>query len=285
MTDAVSFPPPPLASVGPPPAARCVLVVPCFNEAARLDPAAFQELVDRDPDVAVLFVDDGSKDDTGRVLAALAESRPGRLAVMTMPQNVGKGEAVRRGLSAAIGSDAAYVGYWDADLATPLDEVDDFIRLLDRDRDIDAVVGARVKLLGHEIVRRPLRHYAGRAFAAAAAAVLGLPMYDTQCGAKVFRVGPVSADALAEPFASRWIFDVELLGRIAARRPDHPYGGVVERPLGRWVDVAGSKVGLKAVLGAAFGLWRTARALAAYRETAAVGRPDAVVEPVRNRAA
>ena len=93
-------------------------------------------------------------------------------------------------------------------------------------------------LLGHRIERSWARHYLGRLFATASSQVLGLPVYDTQCGAKVFRDGPALRAALATPFTSRWAFDVELLGRLgtgADRR-------FLEVPLERWHDVGGSKL-------------------------------------------
>ena len=77
----------------------CV-VVPCFDEAERLDSAAFAELagrVDR-----LLFVDDGSRDDTTDVIGRLVDAQPERIDLVSLPRNVGKAEAVRVGLLTAI---------------------------------------------------------------------------------------------------------------------------------------------------------------------------------------
>ena len=70
-------------------------------------------------------------------------------------------------------------------------------------------------------------------------------MYDTQCGAKLFRVGPLARRFVAKPFLTRWVFDVELLARLArlARATALPVERrVYEVPLLRWTDVPGSKV-------------------------------------------
>jgi dolichyl-phosphate beta-glucosyltransferase len=139
------------------------------------------------------------------------------------------------------------VGFWDADLATPLDAYEDFRLILETLPEIDMVFGSRIQLLGRHVSRNPMRHYAGRVFATTVSVVLGLPIYDSQCGAKVFRVSGVLREVMARPFVSRWIFDVEVLARfLAVWRAGgvHPETRIYELPLKVWVDVPGSKVQL-----------------------------------------
>jgi len=223
----------------------CTIVIPCYNEAARLDPGAFSGFVSRN-DVDFLFVDDGSTDSTRQTLEALRESRPDRFRVLALDRNLGKAEAVRHGLLSACDGKPRYVGFWDADLATPLEDIVAFVNLLDARQDIEMVFGSRVNLLGRNVHRRLARHYVGRVFATAAAAVLGVGIYDTQCGAKLFRVTRGFVDRLQQPFIGGWIFDVEMIAReVRARRgtPLSPVSKIIyEYPLTEWRDVAGSKI-------------------------------------------
>ena len=106
------------------PAARCVVVVPCYNEAARLQPLLFSEFLAEDQQVDFLFVNDGSTDRTLDVLETLRKKHPDRIRVLDKQPNGGKAEAVRSGMLAAIALEGvAVTGFWDADLATPLNVI------------------------------------------------------------------------------------------------------------------------------------------------------------------
>jgi glycosyltransferase involved in cell wall biosynthesis len=226
--------------------ASLTIVVPCYDEAARLRPDAFLRALEATPGLHFLFVDDGSRDATLATLRALAAKRPERLAVLALPENRGKAEAVRAGVREAFARGHDYVGWWDADLATPLDEIPRFVAALEDAPEREIVFGARIAMLGRTIERSALRHYAGRVFATAASQLLGLPVYDTQCGAKLLRATPALAALFEEPFTSAWVFDAELLARLVRdrRRPGaRPAAdAVLELPLQTWRDVPGSKV-------------------------------------------
>lgn len=213
------------------------IVVPCFNEAARLRADAFRAFCARNPGVDFLFVNDGSTDETLERLQELERSLPGRAAVLDLARNSGKAEAVRLGMLAALKSGAGAAGYWDADLATPLEEIPRFQAVLAERPQVDLVMGARVQLLGRTVRRSAARHYLGRVFATAVSQVLRLAVYDTQCGAKLLRNGPRLAPVFDEPFCVNWTFDVELIARLLRA------GSLLyELPLDHWEDVAGSKV-------------------------------------------
>jgi len=233
-----------------------LLVIPAYNEARRLDLQAYGRALATQAGLRLLFVDDGSTDATVGMLRAFVASNPDRIGIRQEPVNLGKAEAVRRGMLQALDSDAHIVGFWDADLATPLGELPDLIAPLERDPAIQVVLGSRVRLLGRSIERRAQRHYLGRIFATAVSLALRAPIYDSQCGAKLFRPGAPLRDALRAPFRSRWIFDVELLARLDRRIPGGLRRGACEVPLREWTDVAGSQLRWHAFLRAPFDLAR-----------------------------
>jgi len=225
---------------------NCTIVVPCYNEAARLDVDAFRQFSPPGCRLRFLFVNDGSTDETATVLEDLARRDTARFAVCHLSKNCGKAEAVRQGIVQAMEDGPEYVGFWDADLATPLDLIPEFCDRLEASPDLLMVFGARVKLLGRTIERRAVRHYLGRVFATAASTVLRLPIYDTQCGAKIFRASPAIRSLFERPFRTNWIFDVELLARyrrVSLANTLQPLeNAIYELPLTEWRDVAGSKV-------------------------------------------
>src|SRR5262249_19646761 len=128
---------------------KTTIVVPCHNEARRLDVAAFRRFVGQSPDVRLLFVNDGSRDETQTILNRMAAEKPARFQVLDLAQNFGKAEAVRRGVLHAASERADFIGFWDADLATPLAVVDRFVDVLSWRPELSVVIGVRLALLGH----------------------------------------------------------------------------------------------------------------------------------------
>ncbi len=228
----------------------CTVVVPCYNEAARFPHDAFRDYLTTASDSRFIFVNDGSRDGTLAVLQQLRSKFPDLIEVLDRKINCGKGEAVRHGILRALERAASQgttdaVGFWDADLATPLSAIPDLLAALNSKPDIQMVFGSRVKLMGRDIQRKPSRHYLGRVFATVVSTMLRLPVYDTQCGAKIFRADAETARLFADPFSSRWVFDVEILARFIGERKGNVESirrSICEFPLIAWRDIEGSKL-------------------------------------------
>ena len=228
------------------------IVVPCYNEADRYNSAAFEKFLNQYKDISFLFVNDGSTDDSLAILQAFSARFQRQTSVLDLPQNVGKAEAVRQGMLQMIAEHKRYIGYWDADLATALTAIPEFGTLIRRDGQHTVVVGVRLRLLGHDIQRELSRRIFSRAFNLVARAALWLNIRDTQCGAKLFAVDEDLKAALAQPFETGWLFDIELLQRLIARKGHRNF--IYEHVLFAWSEVAGSKVSLKKSLQAVFKL-------------------------------
>ena len=267
-------------------ARKITVVVPCYNEEDRLREEEFVRYLSRqDSAVRLLFVDDGSSDGTLQVLERIVKAAPpGRAALLPLTPNGGKAEAVRRGMLQALEQPTpagdAVVGFWDCDLATPLEAIQELADVLQGQPWTQMVFGARVALLGRQVERKIMRHYLGRVFATLTSLVLSMPIYDTQCarharartphahrmhapavlpiwrdstrhrlspcrcalrrrcGAKLFRASDDLRTVLSRPFVTRWVFDVEMVGRHAARlRVGGWVGGRVGGLVGIWRGV------------------------------------------------
>lgn len=165
----------------------CV-VIPCYNEEKRLNVPAVSAFLSEQPKLMLVFVDDGSRDGTGVMLEELVKRFPWQIRVVTLERNGGKAEAVRAGMAAAVESEAPLVGYWDADFSTPLRLIPVMAELFEGKPRLEIVCGCRLQRLGADIRRSVFRHLVGRCFATLASLFLRLPVYDTQCGAKLLRV-------------------------------------------------------------------------------------------------
>jgi glycosyltransferase involved in cell wall biosynthesis len=219
MTD----PPVPLVSV----------VIPAYNEAARIKPGLeqiLQHVAATALDCEIILVDDGSSDDTADVVRRhLNGSLP--LRVLRQEPNQGKARAVRRGMLAATGR---FAGYVDADMSTPFAEIDRFLQALADGADV--AIGSR-SMEGSDVqVRQPLqRALAGKLFGAFTRLVLLPGLHDSQCGFKFFR-REVAQDLFTRQQLTGWAFDAELL--FLARRLGYR---VVQLPV-RWINDPNTKV-------------------------------------------
>ncbi len=219
---------------------RLACVIPCYNESKRLDIATWISIHEKYLDVDLFFVNDGSTDNTKEIISDLA-NQFSRIHLIHFEWNKGKAGAVRQAMLHLSNTNFDYVGYLDADLATPFEE---FYRVaLEADRgNFNVCMGARVKLLGSGIHRNERRHFFSRIIITLYNAIFGLAIYDTQCGCKVLKRSLIEP-LFEQEFCSNWMFDMELFIRYQQK-----YGsldGVKEIALERWREIGESKMRLK----------------------------------------
>lgn len=232
------------------------LVIPCFNEERRLVQSEVVKCI-KELNCVVVLVDDGSTDGTLGVLNKLALQYPKNIEVLPLPANVGKGEAVRAGFNYAFERSATYVLFCDADFAVGPQDLLRICNTLEEYAECKAVIGSRIAMVGTNIQRSVFRHYSGRAFATLVSLILGQQIYDTQCGAKVFKADNEVKRAFSQPFLSRWAFDVEVIGRLLRmERSKKNNSLIIEMPLISWMEVPGSKLGLVSRLRTVLELFR-----------------------------
>jgi len=219
-----------------------ILVIPCYNEEKRLDLTSYNEFLMSNPDFFILFVNDGSSDKTKTILNPPGLSA-GNFSLIELEKNSGKGEAVRRGVNHCLSDfEIEYIGFADADLSTPLQEFLHFKAEMKKDPDINIVLGSRVQMLGKNIKRNLFRHWFSRIIATAICKVIDEPVYDTQCGAKLFTRNTAS-QLFSEKFISKWLFDVELLSRYKQKFGSEQFKRtIIEYPVKNWTEKPNSKM-------------------------------------------
>jgi glycosyltransferase involved in cell wall biosynthesis len=224
------------------------LVVPCYNEAKRLNFEAFNQILQLAP-VYLIFVDDASTDSTLELLNDFQEKNSSRVTVIGMKVNKGKGEAVRKGITFSFVRGLTNVAYTDADLAIPPREIVRFLTTAQGISNLSLFLGSRVRLLGTQISRSPIRHISGRIFASITFLATGEAIYDTQCGLKLLRKCPEIELAVSVPFRTRWLFDIELLRRLNFEtcqvKGRWLKENAVEVPLQVWNEVSGGHLRIR----------------------------------------
>ncbi|MGD8317091.1 MAG: glycosyltransferase [Myxococcales bacterium] len=229
-------------------------MIPCYNEADRLPGDQLLAFLAANPWASVSLVNDGSVDDTMDVLQRLRAEAPDQIDVHDLRQNVGKAEAVRCAVLESLRRPFDFVGYLDADFSTLPETLGKMLKAAEpRHR---FILGSRVLRAGAVIERSPRRHYLGRVFATLASIILNLRLYDTQCGAKLIERSLIDP-LFAQPFLTRWLFDLELLLRLRALLGDRGFADcVIEIPLNRWIDQGSSRIRLRDLFAVPYGLMR-----------------------------
>ncbi len=218
-------------------------VIPCYNEEFRLDVDNYKTSLTNNASIFILFVNDGSSDNTLHVLEDLAKLFPRQVAVLNLKSNKGKAEAVRSGVMHHLSTHptVSIIGYLDADLATSLEEGYSLSSVMREKESLKFVFASRISKVGSTISRKTYRHLIGRVIATLISNILKLRVYDTQCGAKVFSK-ELAEFAFEKPFISKWLFDVEIFARMLSKPELYSENNMLEYPLDKWIDHDGSKV-------------------------------------------
>jgi dolichyl-phosphate beta-glucosyltransferase len=201
---------------------HALVVIPAYNEAARLprllaDVAAY--LRSGAPaadslDVDFLVVDDGSRQDEFEVVKAEIErvQLVPAVRLIRLDRNQGKGAAIRAGFERGLAEGYDFLGFMDADSSVPVSQLHRVLEYLAvaAPGSLSGAIGSRMRMLGRDVRRNPVRHYVGRVFATFVSVAFRQPVYDTQCGLKVFTREAVRRH-LSVPTDTRWVWDTQLL--------------------------------------------------------------------------
>ncbi len=219
---------------------KALFIIPFFNEESRIDILEYKLAFKENISINFLLVDDGSTDCTSEILTDF-ENNFENVSVLLLKENVGKAEAIRKGVLNVNEDSYEYLGYLDADLATPISEMTRMLYFFNENHKIDFMMGSRIKLIGNNVSRSMKRHYFGRIFATIISQfILKTPIYDTQCGAKIIK-SKLAKSLFEKAFLTKWLFDVELLLRFKALDSSYIYK-TSEFPLNIWVEKGNSKI-------------------------------------------
>jgi glycosyltransferase involved in cell wall biosynthesis len=188
------------------------IVIPAYNEERRISKTLekyslfFEEKKKYGINYEILVVINGSNDNTEKIVEKFKEWNS-NISYMVLEIG-GKGNAVIEGFKKVLRGDSDFIGFTDADNATPPEE---FFKLLKYCLKTDGAIGDRY-MKDSTITPRPSlsRLMAKRAFNFICRSFLLLPFRDTQCGSKIFKRYAI-VNVLPNLTISEWAFDVEIL--------------------------------------------------------------------------
>jgi len=196
------------------------VVIPCYNESERLRIETFQKYVDSNLGYHLLFVNDGSKDNTLEVLEEMCRGKETYMSVYNCEKNL------------------------DADLSTNFEDFEDLVTTIS-DSDYGIVGGSRINRMGANITKQGSRAIISKTINLIIQKILGMGFQDTQCGAKVM-TREISENIFQKKFLTSWLFDVEIFMRMKKMYgADRAKSMICEQPLKRWIHEDGSKLSMK----------------------------------------
>lgn len=220
---------------------KVCIIIPCYNEEKGISISEYSRFIDNTSDTFICFINDGSTDNTLKILNNLRDKFPTKIDIISLEKNVGKAEAVRTGMNFCNSNyQHELIGYLDADLATTLEEFNDLGPYINEE--IIFCFNSRIRKIGSTIERKQGRFLTGRVVATFISNILGVKVYDTQCGSKLF-TRELSMQLFQKEFISKWLFDVELFHRmLIIFGREKALKKMKEIPLKLWVEKGDSKV-------------------------------------------
>lgn len=222
---------------------KILVVIPCYNEENRLPINEYRLFLEEENNSSIhlKFLNDGSTDNTLRVIQNLVKDYH-TASYISFKENEGKANTIRKGIIASANEQYEYIGFIDGDLAIPLEELSNFIQIANHKIKYALISAARVRLLGYSNINNTvIRHIISRGFATVVSFILKLPIYDTQCGAKLYHKSIYKI--FNQPFMSKWLFDIEILFRLKKLIPNCKEK-IYEIPLKQCINPPGSKIKL-----------------------------------------
>lgn len=216
------------------------IIVPCFNEGKRILINDYLEFVNQNPDFHLLFVDDGSTDNTYHIIDQLSKQSE-NIQACQLKNNSGKAEAIRYGINKVINEECYdKFGYLDADLAIPFSEV---LRLKTKlEEGYDFAFSSKKITEDSNLEYKFKRYFIGRVLSLMVRASLKTKIYDTQCGCKLM-TRELARVAFAEKFINPWLFDIEIIWRMILKLgKSFMQEKMIEVPVKRLIDRGSSRI-------------------------------------------
>jgi dolichol-phosphate mannosyltransferase len=190
-----------------PPASCTLVVIPTYNERDSL-PRIVPLVLEQDPSLHILVVDDGSPDGTGRIAEELAMQHAGRVHVLHRTRKDGLGRAYVAGFRWGLEAGYARLCEMDADLSHPPDRLPDFLAAMEA---YDVVVGSRYVGGRANVVNWPLTRLFISVFGSwYARMITGLPLSDATGGFNMFRREVLETLDLDRIESNGYSFQIEL---------------------------------------------------------------------------